>query len=111
MKATLLLIAMLSGLVPAAATAKELTPEQLSFFTQKCMQCHVNPATGAPVVGLSASWQDVLSQGMEQTLSNVVMGKGGMPPLGSCSACSEADFRALIEFMSGMTDAKGANNG
>ena len=38
---------------------------------------------------------------------NTVNGVGNMPPLGSCSACTEADFRALIAFMARLPDPRG----
>lgn len=91
----------------ASVFATELTPEQMTYFTQKCVQCHVTAETGAPIVGDAKSWQPVLKQGLEQTLKNVIHGKAGMPPLGSCSGCTEQDFRALIKFMAGFKEKVG----
>lgn len=50
-------------------------------------------------MGLPEEWSDVVKQGEFATLSNVVQGIRGMPPLGYCSACSEEDLMAITRFM------------
>jgi len=34
-------------------------------------------------------------------LAHTVNGYRGMPPLGACGSCSEADLRALVVYLSG----------
>lgn len=91
-------------LIISPFASANLTPEQMTLFTQKCAQCHVKPETGAPIIGNVEHWQPVKEQGFKLTLKHVVEGKGSMPPLGSCSACTEDDFRALTQFLAGFTD-------
>ena len=50
-------------------------------------------------MGLQEEWAYVVKQGEFATLSNVVQGIRGMPPLGYCSACSEEDLMAITRFM------------
>ena len=73
--------------------------KQLQLFANNCIQCHVNSATGAPLSGVGKDWQQVISQDAAAILKNVIEGLRGIPPLGYCSACSEQDFKVLINFM------------
>ena len=92
-----ILICLLSCL-PTLSFA-DLDARQRHLLNSKCVQCHANPHTGAPVMGLPEEWSDVVKQGEFATLSNVVQGIRGMPPLGYCSACSEEDLMAITRFM------------
>ena len=75
------------------------TQRQLELFSSNCVQCHARPGIGAPLMGNADDWQERQAQGEEVLLLNVVEGVGGMPPLGYCSACDEADFRVLIRLL------------
>jgi cytochrome c5 len=89
---------------PAAAKAAAVTPSDpklARLYEQTCKACHTNPATGAPQAGDRAAWEPRLAQGMDRVLDHVINGYKGMPPLGSCQDCSEAEFKALIDFMAG----------
>ncbi|MBV8471250.1 MAG: cytochrome c5 family protein [Burkholderiaceae bacterium] len=85
----------------------EPSPRQMALFNNNCVQCHLRPGVGAPLVGKAQDWQTRKAQGEDALLRHVVEGLKGMPPLGYCSACSEADFRALIRFMAGMPAGTG----
>jgi len=91
------LICML-GLLPTLSLA-DLDARQRQLLNSKCVQCHTNPHTGAPLMGAQEEWRSVVNQGEFVTLSNVVQGIRGMPPLGYCSACSEEDLMAITRFM------------
>ena len=71
------------------------------IYAQTCMACHTSPGSGAPQAGDREAWQARTAQGMDLLLQHTIDGHRGMPPLGSCMDCSEADFEALIRFMSG----------
>lgn len=72
-----------------------------SLYTQACKNCHGNPGSGAPQAGDRAAWEPRVAQGMATMLQHTINGYKGMPPLGSCPDCTEADFKVLIGFMSG----------
>lgn len=74
---------------------------QIKLLTNNCLQCHANPESTAPLMGVANDWQMVIAQGEEVTLENVVLGIRGMPPLGYCSACSEQDLRELMRLVAG----------
>jgi cytochrome c5 len=94
----LLLLCVLSAPL-LAGPAPAPTQRQLELFSSNCVQCHARPGIGAPLMGNADDWQERQAQGEEVLLLNVVEGVGGMPPLGYCSACDEADFRVLIRLL------------
>jgi len=71
------------------------------LYAQTCMACHTSAGSGAPQAGDAQAWRARVEQGMDALLEHTIDGRGGMPPLGSCMDCSEADFEGLIRFMSG----------
>lgn len=90
------------GATPAAASAAMPADAKLArLYGQTCKACHTSPGSGAPQAGDRAAWDPRMAQGMPLLLEHTVSGYKGMPPLGSCMDCSEADFEALIRFMSG----------
>lgn len=85
----------------SATAAVAATPAALKLFEQTCRNCHAVPATGAPQAGDRKAWAPRLAQGRETLLDHSINGYKGMPPMGTCAQCTEQDFAALIEYMSG----------
>ncbi|HUR41888.1 MAG TPA: c-type cytochrome [Verrucomicrobiae bacterium] len=97
--ATFLLVLM-SG---AASAADAVDAARLgTLYVQTCMACHTSPGSGAPQAGDRAAWEPRLAQGMDALLAHTIDGHEGMPPLGSCMDCSEAEFEGLVRFMAGV---------
>ena len=71
------------------------------IYVQTCMACHTSPGSGAPQAGDRAAWQPRLGQGIDALVRHTIDGYKGMPPLGSCMDCTEAEFEGLIRFMAG----------
>nr|WP_068829042.1 c-type cytochrome [Pseudomonas sp. BMS12] len=69
------------------------------LYIHSCQQCHADPAAGAPLVGDSVAWSPRLDKGLDTLLEHSINGFQGMPPMGLCMQCSEAEFRGLIAFM------------
>jgi cytochrome c5 len=69
-------------------------------YAQSCATCHGTGVLGAPKKGDNAAWEPRLKQGTETLLSRVVHGYKNMPAKGLCNDCSDADYIALIKFMS-----------
>jgi len=78
---------------------RELTADQQATFDRTCKLCHGNKGTGAPVTGDSEAWAARLQQGIDKLLDHTVNGHGGMPPMGMCMECDQAQFVAFIEYM------------
>lgn len=85
-----------------AATIVAADPGIQRLYDQTCRSCHSVRGTGAPQAGDRAAWEPRVAQGMETLLNHTIGGYRGMPPLGSCGDCSEADFTALIRYMAQM---------
>lgn len=80
----------------------QITAEQGQLFANNCLQCHAYAHVGAPMVGNAEHWRERNKKGLDQLVINTIEGIDKMPPLGNCSACSEADFRAIIRMMAGL---------
>lgn len=93
---SLLLLALMSVSISAQPNNR-----QIQLLTNNCLQCHTNPDTNAPQMGNKDDWKEIIKKGKQQLLINTIVGMQGMPPLGYCSACTEQDFKVLIELMSG----------
>lgn len=101
----LLVLSVLVATLPVRAgdpEGFELTPRQGRLFSQACAHCHLVPDIGVPVLGVDADWTERRARGFDSMLANTVNGVGNMPPLGTCGACVEADFRAMVAFLSGL---------
>lgn len=85
----------------AVAAAPAADPAVQKLYDATCKACHGVPGTGAPAVGDSAAWAPRVAQGRDALLDHTIGGFQKMPPLGMCPQCGEADFVALIEYMSG----------
>jgi cytochrome c5 len=89
-----------SGETPA--TRAQLSPDGARAYQTACASCHARPGTGAPLVGDDAAWAVRRAQGADVLLAHTVNGYRGMPPLGTCGLCSEAELRALVAYMAGL---------
>ena len=83
------------------AVAAPSDPKLARLYDQTCKACHTSAGSGAPQAGDAKAWQPRMAQGMPVLLDHTINGYKGMPPLGSCMDCSEAEFEALIRFMTG----------
>ncbi len=94
---------MLLALAPSVQADDGPSARSARIFEQVCAHCHARPEI-APILGDAVEWQLRAEKGFESLLLNTVTGVRGMPPLGSCAFCSEADLRALITLLSGLED-------
>ncbi|MEZ5570657.1 MAG: c-type cytochrome [Halioglobus sp.] len=85
---------LLSSAVGALADAP---PAQ---YQTSCFACHSTGAAGAPLAHDVEAWKPRLEKGMPALLESVKKGFNAMPPTGLCASCSDADYTALIVFMS-----------
>lgn len=89
----------------AAQALPPLDPALQATWDQTCGNCHSRAVSGAPLAGDAEAWAPRVAQGMDTLLDHTINGYKGMPPLGMCMACGEEEFRALIAWMSGMSDS------
>ena len=69
-------------------------------YNKTCSICHGSGVANAPKFGDAAQWQPRLAKGTDALLASVKNGLNAMPPRGMCMDCSDADYKALIDFMS-----------
>ncbi|MGH8431934.1 MAG: c-type cytochrome [Solimonas sp.] len=92
--------------VPVAAPVVAAAPAPADPALQKtddssCKTCHGVAGTGAPPTGDTAAWQPRVAKGIDPLLDHTIDGFNAMPPMGTCPQCTEDQFVALIEYMSG----------
>lgn len=105
--AVLLMLAACGGGEPsapaaAAPSAVAASPAVLKIYEQTCRNCHGVPSSGAPQTGDSKAWAPRVAQGRDALIDHAINGYRAMPPMGTCTACSEQDFAALTEYMAGV---------
>lgn len=86
---------------PAAPAAAPLDAALQQLYDSSCKSCHNQPASGAPQQGDAAAWAPRLALGKEVLIGHVINGYQKMPPMGLCMQCSEEEFLALTEHLSG----------
>ena len=95
MKKFLLMLCVLSGTTTMANAA---SIEQR--YAQSCANCHNAGVMATPKLGDKAAWAPRLKQGDAVLLAHVKNGYKMMPPKGLCNDCTDAEFKALIKYMS-----------
>jgi cytochrome c5 len=85
----------------AAASPPPASPAVQKIYGSTCHSCHGVPASGAPQAGDAKAWAPRIAQSKDVLLGHVINGYKGMPPMGLCMQCSEDDFVAVTEWMSG----------
>lgn len=94
-------VAAATAAASSAATIAPADPALAQIYDTSCKSCHTSPASGAPLSGNTEAWAPRIAQGKDTLLDHTINGYLGMPPMGMCIQCSEEEFQALIEFMSG----------
>lgn len=96
----LLLLAACGGSAPPSPELV-IKPNEatVTLYNRSCISCHASGAAGAPRSGDTAAWAARIEQGREVLLTRTRSGWGGMPPMGMCQQCSDAQFIDLIEYM------------
>ncbi|GAB5497720.1 MAG: hypothetical protein PsegKO_00310 [Pseudohongiellaceae bacterium] len=80
-----------------AAASSDIDPQ--AVYNRNCMACHMTGAAGAPKLDDDAAWDERLEKGMDAVMANVYNGIGAMPARGLCMDCSDADLRAVVDYM------------
>lgn len=78
--------------VQATETGKEI-------YDQYCTICHANGVAGAPKFRDEADWKARQVQGMDVLLEHATQGYNMMPPMGTCSTCTQEQLQDAIKYM------------
>lgn len=85
--------------VVLAAGALSARAEAPAKYNMYCIACHGTGAAGAPKTGDKAAWEPRMAAGIDALVASTKKGKNAMPPMGLCNDCTDAEFKAIIEFM------------
>ena len=81
----------------AAAGGKPKSGEEV--YKSTCHMCHEAGVAGAPKFGDKAAWKPRIAQGMSVLHDHAINGIRGMPPKGTCAACSDDEIKAAVDYM------------
>jgi cytochrome c5 len=93
---------LIAGAMLAAAAWFASAADQavVDRYNKACVVCHASGVANAPKFGSAEDWKPRLAKGVDQLLVSVKNGLGAMPPRGMCADCADADYKALIAYMS-----------
>jgi cytochrome c5 len=87
-------------LAAAAWTASAADQAVVDRYNKACVVCHAAGVANAPKLGSAEDWKPRLAKGVDKLVISIKNGLGAMPPRGMCADCSDADYKALIAYMS-----------
>ena len=96
MKKLLIAVALMATSWLAAAADQAVVDR----YNKACTFCHAAGVSGAPKAFVAEDWKPRLAKGTDKLLASVKNGLNAMPPRGMCTDCSDADYKALIQYMS-----------
>lgn len=83
-----------------AGQAESPAPSGEVIYNRFCFSCHAAGIAGAPKAGVPEVWRPRLAKGRAALLQSTIQGiRPGMPAMGLCMQCSEAELAAAIEYM------------
>ena len=72
------------------------------LYPTTCGACHASGLGGlAPRTGAADEWAPRLAKGTATLVASVKSGLNAMPAGGMCGDCTDTEYQALIDFMSG----------
>ncbi|SDZ93984.1 Cytochrome c5 [Desulfuromusa kysingii] len=70
-----------------------------TVYSKSCSSCHKMGIIGAPKTGDKATWEPLISGGMEPLVTAAINGKGNMPAKGGNSSLTDDEVKAAVEYM------------
>jgi cytochrome c5 len=70
-----------------------------AILGQYCNVCHATGWNGAPLSGDPNDWQPRLTAGFDTLFKNARQGINTMPPMGTCTDCTDEELEAAIRKM------------
>jgi cytochrome c5 len=87
----------------AAPAASGKPRDGATVYGAVCMACHASGVAGAPKTGDKAAWASRIASGTSTLVKSVVNGKGAMPPKGGAADLSDAEVKAAVEHLVGLS--------
>jgi len=92
-------IALPTSVAPTAGAASESLTSGKKIYETTCVVCHGSGLAGAPKFADKTAWKPRIAQGFDVLFKHVQQGYKAMPPKGTCTACSEADLKAAVNYL------------
>ncbi len=91
-------------LAKAAAAKTDGKPRDgATVYNAVCMACHASGAAGAPKAGDKAAWAPRIATGSVALIKSAINGKNAMPPKGGNPDLSDAEVKAAVEHLVGLS--------
>ena len=86
-----------------AAVADGKPRDGAAVYGSVCMACHVAGVAGAPKTGDKAAWAPRIATGTAALVKSVTNGKGAMPPKGGGADLTDAEIKAAVAHLVGLS--------
>lgn len=70
---------------------------------ERCQECHASGKNGAPKLGDMEAWKPRLTKGVPTLVKSAISGHNNMPARGGLANLSDAEMKAAVEYMIGLT--------
>lgn len=90
-------VAVLAAAAPVAAASG--ADKIQAIYMASCAACHISGAAGAPKQGDKLAWAPRIKNGNEALYNSAIKGKNAMPPKGGNVSLSDADVKAVVDYM------------
>lgn len=87
------------------AYASPTTRSGDQVVAERCQECHASGKDGAPKLGDMEAWKPRLTKGVQPLIKSAISGHNGMPARGGLANLSDAEMKAAVEYMVGLTGA------
>ena len=74
-----------------------------SVYNTVCAACHGTGVAGAPKTGDKGAWAPRIGKGTAALVKSVIGGKGAMPPKGGGADLTDAEVKAAVEHLVGLS--------
>ena len=72
-------------------------------YDAACAMCHAAGVAGAPKTGDKAAWKPRIAQGKDVLYTSAIKGKNLMPPKGGAASLPDADIKAAVDYLVGLS--------
>ena len=92
-------VAAASPAAPASTPAIAIDEAGEKIYKQYCFACHLTGVAQAPKTGDTQAWAPLAATGLDALFTNVVNGKGAMPPRSGFPHLSDDELKAGIRYL------------
>jgi cytochrome c5 len=90
-------------LTKAAVAGSGKPRDGAAVYSSVCMACHAAGVAGAPKTGDKAAWAPRIATGTAALVKSVTNGKGAMPPKGGGADLTDAEIKAAVAHLVGLS--------